>query len=278
MGPNYRHILFTFSIILTALKGLYGQEYTIAQYRGELNISISLVDEKRFEKAIKELNEQLAVELAAIKAIESLEEKERLEGLSKEYRKNIQLLVNASQNYHRAHEVLFQIYADNCERFRDKMKKMQHYAAGMQKAKYYEQRAERTLEKSVAIREVVLIADKPGWIQYKMAEALELEKMAIRDKGRALQIMQDFPVEYNYGWENDVTAEEVARAFKDPAINRPPDDLFVQDEQKTAVVTNVDTVNTSYENIVFKVQIAAHTEPLTSEYLQTIYKGNMSID
>ena len=32
------------------------------------------------------------------------------------------------------------------------------------------------------------------------------------------------------------------------------------------------------KEIIFKVQIAAHTVPLTEEYLRTIYKGGMKID
>jgi hypothetical protein len=32
------------------------------------------------------------------------------------------------------------------------------------------------------------------------------------------------------------------------------------------------------KEIIFKVQIAAHTVPLTEEYLNTVYKGNIKID
>ena len=105
---------------------------------------------------------------------------------------------------------------------------MNHYASGMNKAKYYEHKGERTMARANAIRDILKDADKPEWIQYKMHEAFELEKLAIRDKGRALQIYQDFPVEYNYGWDNDVTAEELARFFNNPVINLPPEEVFTE--------------------------------------------------
>ena len=106
------------------------------------------------------------------------------------------------------------------------MKKVNHYASGMNKAKYYYDQGARTMQRATNIRNALPQADKPEWIQYKMHEALELEKIAIRDKGRALQIMQDFPVEYNYGWDNDVSPEILAEYFKNPLVKLPPEEVF----------------------------------------------------
>ena len=117
--------------------------------------------------------------------------------------------------------------------------------------------------------------EKADLIQYKMAEALELEKLSIRDRGRALQIYQDFPVEYDYAWEDDVTSEQVDAAFKDPAISRPPEDLFVQKQADVFIEQQTKPVQAP---IVFHVQIAAHTVPMSNKYIsENIYFGKLEV-
>jgi hypothetical protein len=147
---------------------------------------------------------------------------------------------------------------------------MNHYAAGMNKAKYYERKGESTIKRASFLREVVLEADKPEWMQYKMHESLELEKLAIRDKGRALQIYQDFPVEYNYGWDNDVSTEEVAKYFSDDIVKLPPEEVFKRKPEEEQKVPEGG-------EIIFRVQIAAHTVILEDDYIKTFYTGEDSV-
>ena len=149
------------------------------------------------------------------------------------------------------------------------MKKMNHYASGMNKAKYYEHKGERTKARADNIRELLLEADKPEWIQYKMHEAFQLEKLAIRDKGRALQIYQDFPVEYNYGWDDDVTPEELAVFFNNPIIKLPPEVVFKNIPEQKMIPDG--------GPIIFRVQIAAHTVQLEQDYIRTFYTGPDSV-
>jgi hypothetical protein len=122
-------------------------------------------------------------------------------------------------------------------------------------------------------RDIVADADRYEAALYQMNEAFDLEKLAIRDEGRAVQIYQDFPVEYNYGWEDDVTLEEVLAMNRNPAIKEPPpQDIFGTVNKDAKIDSSL------LKDIIFKVQIAAHTVPLTEEYLRTIYLGGMPID
>lgn len=250
----------------------FSQVYSVTNYRKELNIKLSPASEKRLEKAVDQLNEASDIEERALAAFESMPEDELLEGVSKNYQKAIKLLIASSELYRNGHGTIHQVFYDNCEKFYAEMRKMNHYASGMQKAKYYRIKGKASYEHSDLLRNIVQESDKPGWIQYKMAEAFENERLAIRDYGRALQIYQDFPVEYQYGWVDDVTAEEVEEAFKDPNINRPPDDLFVQQE-------NDELSDTLREPpVVFKVQIAAHTIQMTQDDLRSIYSGSRHVE
>ena len=263
-----------YSILLSFVISALGQTYTVKNYRGELNIKLAPKYEKKMENMVEKLNEADQLEKSAVEVIAEIENEKSQNERENEYKKAINTLHDVSKLYQEAHQGIYEIYFENCDLARARMKTMHHYSSGLLKAKFYEIRSEKGMSRAASIREIVDLADKPGWLQYKMSEAIELEKLAIRDKGRALNIMQDFPVEYDYGWENDVTLDEVEAALGDPAINRPPDDLFVQ---KPAPKKDTVTVDTADYNVLFSVQIAAHTSPLPKEYLEKIYHGNMEV-
>ncbi len=101
---------------------------------------------------------------------------------------------------------------------------------------------------------------------------LEYEKLAVRDQGRALQICVDYPVEYNYGWDDDKSLEEIVKIMKDPIVHEPPKDIFATVDKAEKIDSGI------LKEVIFKVQIAAHTMPLSQEYLNLIYKGRIPID
>ena len=249
---------------------LLAQDITLQQYRGELNIKLEVIDEKRLEKGIELLNSAVLAEKEALAILDSMDDEEKNEAASSNYKKMIKYFMEASEEYMEGHGLIYQVYSDNCLNFHEGMKKINHYASGMNKAKYYESKGKRTMARANAIREILLDADKPEWIQYKMHEAFELEKLAIRDFGRALQIYQDFPVEYNYGWDDDVPPEELARFFNNPVVNLPPEEVFkkIPPEEKKEPEGGP---------VVFRVQIAAHTVPISEDYIRTFYTGSDSI-
>jgi len=259
---NYISFIFLF----LASHCINAQEFTTKQYRKDLNIKLSVIDEKRIDKAVEILNDAQSIEIEGLTLLQNMPDTEKIAGISPDYIKSIKKLLQASERYKEGHSLLFAVYTENCGKFIDVMKKIQHYASGVNKAKYYEQKGERTINKSLSIREIILVADKPEWIQYKMHEALELEKLAIRDKGRALNIYQDFPIEYDYQWQDDISAEVLAEYYKNPIVNVPPDEVF----KKKPVPVEVP----KEEIVVFRVQIAAHTVQITDDYIKTFYTGS----
>lgn len=252
---------------------LIGQVFQPTDYRKDLSIKISVIDEKRIEKGVKILNQAYFEERKALSELESLKEDERLDATSSEFKKVVKDLIKSSETYREGHILIYTVFQENCVKFGTEMKKMNHTASGINKARFYERKASKAFNRSLNFRDLVLMFEKPELIQYKMAESLELEKLSIRDRGRAVQIYQDFPVEYDYNWEDDVTDEEVRAAFKDPAITLPPDDLFVQKPVKKQ-----DIKEEPLPDIVFRVQIAAHTVRMDESYIrENIYNGKLKI-
>ena len=263
-------VLIKASCLIFCIGSVYAQDFSLKSYRGELNIKLEIIDEKRLEKGIETLNSAAQVEREALFLLSAMNDEEKIEASSSNYKKMLKFFEDASSLYQEGHGLIYLVYDENCAKFLEEMKKMNHYASGMNKAKYYERKGERTMARANAIREILQEADKPEWIQYKMHEALELEKLAIRDKGRALQIYQDFPVEYNYDWDDDVTPEELARFFNNPVVNLPPEEVFkrVPPEEKKEPEGGP---------IVFRVQIAAHTVQIDEDYIRSFYTGKDSI-
>jgi hypothetical protein len=263
-----------FLLLPFKLLSVNGQIFNIADYRKDLSIKLEIIDEKRIEKGIKILNGAYVIERQAIKMMEEVKEDEKLDAASSEYKKAINKFLEASEAYREGHMIIYTVFQENCMKFEELMRKMQHTATGLNKAKFYERKGARAYDKALSSRDLLLMLEKHDLIQYKMAEALELEKLSIRDRGRAVQIYQDFPVEYDYGWEDDVTPEEVEAAFKDPAISRPPDDLFVQKPGEIDLFTDKPII----APIIFRVQIAAHTIKIDDDYIQQhIYQGTMPV-
>jgi hypothetical protein len=152
------------------------------------------------------------------------------------------------------------------------MEKANHRAAGMDKARYYEQTAQQQMKRALIRYEQVEEHDRYAYSLKILEDANELASLAVRNAGRALQICMDYPVEYNYGWEDDKTLEEVIVLMRDPNVNEPPEDIFATVDEEKEVYAEL------LKEIIFKVQIAAHTEPLSEEYLRSLYKGGLKID
>jgi hypothetical protein len=260
------------SLCIFASLVINAQGYDITKYYEELNLKFNSADEKKFEKAIKQLDDADITLNEANQMYSLLDEAEKNLAMSSDYKKAFKTLIQASEGYKDGHTLIYQVFKDKAREFWDKMDKSNHYAAGMEKAKYYERKALRGLSRALIKRDIAAEADRYESAVFQMTEAFELEKLAIRDQGRAVQIYQDFPVEYNYGWEDDVTLEEVLAMNRDPVIKEPPQDIYGTVDKDTEIDSSL------FAEIIFKVQIAAHTVPLSEEYLRTIYLGGMQID
>jgi hypothetical protein len=245
---------------------------TIKQYSEGLNIKFDLIDSKKIGHAMSLLDQADVLFEKASQAYAQLTDIEKKERMTDEYQNALKTLFEASETYKEGHSIIYDVYKSKADAFWKKMSKVSHHAAGMDKAHYYEAEALKKKNRALIRREQVLEYDRFEYALLIMNDAKSLEKMSIRNEGRAVQICLDYPVEYNYGWDDDKSLEEIIAIIRDPAVHEPPEDIFATVDKDTKVDSML------FKEIIFKVQIAAHTVPLTQEYLETIYQGDLKID
>jgi hypothetical protein len=247
-------------------------QITKEQFTGELNVKFQPGEEKKLERGVSLLNEAEILKDKAEKEFAELTPVEIKERASDLYQSALKHLFESSEKFREGHNLIYGVFSDKADAFWQKMIKNNHRATGMEKAKYYNGTATKTLNRSLIRRQQVLESDRFDYSLGIMKDALNLEKLAVRDQGREMQICADYPVEYNYGWENDLTLEQIVAVMKDPIVHEPPADIFATVDQSVQVDSSL------LREIIFKVQIAAHTMPITDEYLNTLYRGDLKID
>ncbi|MBN1414020.1 MAG: hypothetical protein JW973_02875 [Bacteroidales bacterium] len=269
---DIRFVVISLVMIAFLPDGGLTAQNNIKQYTEGLNIKFDLLESKKLDRAIDLLNQADVTLTNANQLYDQLSFVEKKERMTKDYQKALKTLVEASEKYKEAHSLIYSVYKAKADAFWKQMSKINHRAAGMDKAHYYEGKALKSYNRGLIRREQVMESDRYEYAVIIMNDAYKLEKLAIRDEGRAVQICVDYPVEYNYGWDDDKTLEEIVAIMRDPAINEPPEDIFATVDKES----KVDSV--LFKEIIFKVQIAAHTLPLSDEYLRTLYKGDLKID
>jgi len=243
------------------------------QFIAELDLSFSKQEERKLESAVKSLE---AAELLFERAdglYNELSDIDKEERISESYSIALKTLFEASDFFNKAYSEATSVFHAQAEAFRKSMSKTNQRASGMDKARYYENLSIKNLNRSNIRFEQVKESDRYEYSLNILNDAIELGRLSIRNSGRAAQIYDDYPVEYNYGWEDDKTLLEIVALMKDPNLNDPPTDIFGTLNSDAATE---DTI--VLKEIIFKVQIAAHTDALSEEYLAKIYKGDIKID
>ena len=99
-------------IMLCAFTSLVNnaQGYEITKYYEELNLKFNSSDKKKFEKAIKTLNDADVIMNEANQMYSMLEQSEKNLAMSSEYKKAFKKLMSASDNYKDGHTIIFKVF------------------------------------------------------------------------------------------------------------------------------------------------------------------------
>lgn len=288
-----RTLLFLFVLFLS---GTGNAQYDIP-YSNEYDLTYDKSEEKSLQSALEEINEADRMVEQIRLMYDNLDEKDKkMRGYtpSKELKNVMKELTDAVETYQEGYYELIKVYKDKCNAFWEEQRAQNHYATGLEKAKYYERLTTRYMAKAQTRRskiEVIYDFEDAVYLTY---EANKFDLLALQCQGRAAQIYKDFPVEYDYNWEGDMDIERILAEDKKHVVEEPqiPDSLFrmieeprAESSSDTVVIHKTDTVfvilkdtlDPNDRDIKYRVQIAAHTIPLDQPFLERIYMGNRSI-
>jgi hypothetical protein len=134
----------------------FSQPFSPSDFQKGVALDFSIIDEKRIEKGIKLINEAYEIEKEAILAIEAIAEDEKLKQTVPGYKKAVKRLVQASESYREGFMILYTVFQENSIKFKDTQRKINHYAAGVNKAKFYERKASKAYSRALSIRDLLL--------------------------------------------------------------------------------------------------------------------------
>jgi hypothetical protein len=187
------------------------------------------------------------------------------------------ILFKAAQKFMEGNYLKYEVYHENCVEF---FKKHRYDSpSGLENAKKYQKEALNYIDKAQSNRRS---ADnyKNEYVKAysRFFEAISLEIIAVKKEGRSLQIYQDWPVHYAYQFDDDIEVDlfnpKVAAVVKkDPPKTDPPKVEVKEVKKDEPYVEPYDSTV-----IYYQVQIAAHTQPLTQDYLKNIYIGAIRIN
>ena len=178
-----------------------------------------------------------------------------------------ELLEEAFSSLFSASNALYEIY-DSCSK--NTLSELpETMPAEFDRPVEFERRAESNMKKAGIIQNEAQKAEgfAESFRLYEMA--FDLELIALLSKGRALRIYQDYPIIYEYPWDEDFTIMDGSpvRALRVIEI----DHYHLEKGIEAADIT-------LKEGISFIIQIAAHSEELSRSEINSIYSGDMDVN
>ncbi len=259
---------------------------TFSQVPKDLILKLEKDETKKLERAAEDFEKAKQLYDQGVQAFKTLPKSDSLlkydKDYQKKYEKALEYIKEGSQLYSEASLTYYSIYKAGGDRFWEEQEKAGRYAIGLEKAKYLESVAHKAFKKAQMNRNLVsetYVFEEA--INY-LNQANHHEIVAIRDQGRALQIYQDFPVEYEYGWEDDVDIKEII-AKKEAERKARNEKLFgakqpKEESEPISLPREEEKPEEPYVGeIIYRVQIAAAREPIEADYIKTIYEGSKSV-
>jgi hypothetical protein len=268
-------LILSFSLVLT-----YSINAQVLPKVLDAPVQLSKGEQKKIEKANELINAGIAIWERLVQEYNSKDVK-NYKTDSLYYVKAYPLLTEAAQDFEEGNTMKFEVYRKNCAAFWSQHK--YDSPSGLENAKKFQKEASNYFQKSQLNRQAAASYNKEyGKAFDRFFEAISLEIIGVKKEGRALQIYRDWPVHYDYVWDEDI--EKNLFYVAKPEV-KPTEPVAVAKEVKPKVTDTIAKPKTPeaepYDSTVvyYQVQIVAHTAPLNASYIkQNVYQGDMPIE
>lgn len=265
------------------LLGILFVTNSFSQIPGDLHLELNSSDVKKIDKFRTQFEDAKKMYEKAVSFYESIPAPDTSQDFDYDnYYKKIEeamgMLFEGMSLFNSATDQVFDIYKKGTDEFWEEQRKENHVPIGLEKARYLELEANIAYEKSKVRRQFAEESkDFLEAVSY-VNKANKLDAEALQNMGRALQIYQDFPVEYNYQWTDDIDIEEII-AQKQAERDARNEKLFgkhkKEPKKEEAIIERVpEVVEKPVGEVIFRVQIAAHTVKMEDAFINQIYRGD----
>ena len=184
-------------------------------------------------------------------------------------------LKDAVKKYDEGITVKYEVYDKYTQKFLKGLSG--YYYDELDRAKYYENKANNYFREARLNKKKIDLC-KGFYDEFtEYHAAFHNEMHAVLNMGRALRIYQDWPVQYDYEWDDYVRpAQKENPSYNLTEIDEKNDSNRVT-IYDTVLVIIMDTIRLDDERVTFRVQIAAHRTPLSRQFLRSLYKGHEKI-
>lgn len=180
-------------------------------------------------------------------------------GDEKEIRNNIE---QVRKDFESARQSMISVYEGILSDFYEKFSKT--VISKFDRARYYDQKVDGYMNAaSLAIFRADSVKDAHQSALY-FANAYDNFINAYLNQLRSIRIYQDFPIEYPYDWDDFFKQRQIMLARE--AAKDEEQEQKIQEEAAK-----------SFSMIYYRVQIAAHSNPIPESQLASIYKGNFQV-
>jgi hypothetical protein len=257
-----------------------------AQLPSYLLIQLESSEEKKLERAKRFFDDADAAMKAAVSLYESIPATDTALGddMIMKYEEALFHLHTASRYIKNGMKLTYSILEKGMDDFWEKHNIRRNYFDIMKEAVQMEQIARDDYISSVSLRDQLAeVSDFLFGIKlHNLAHKHEV--YTLNYGGRALQIYQEYPIEYPHNWSNQFVFNLITlnpKAFEkknEQHVNsKELDQIQVVTFVKDPVTNEKDTAEIQYD-IHFRVQVAAHVSRIPKIRLQEIYDGDRYVE
>lgn len=189
-------------------------------------------------------------------------------------------LKDASDHYFKAYQKVYETYRAHIDEFWEENNENYDHMKAMLEAIEFEKKAQKRhnkperyrnqLKQSANFKEAVSLHNK----------AYEHEVHVLTYTGRALQVYQEFPVQYPHNWQ-EIEVDFVHVGQQEESSKDMMAEKVVENpapEKNDTTLPSLETDDYDYKDIVYRIQIAAHMNPIGTDKLNSIYSGERKVE
>ncbi len=186
-------------------------------------------------------------------------------------------LKTASDDYFKAYKKVYETYREHIDEFWEENNDGYDHMKGVLEAIEFEKKAREKFKEPKQYRDQLLQSNKFTHALDLHNKAYEQEVHVLTYTGRALQVYQEFPVQYPHNWQ-EIEVRKVRVGSQEETLTDTITEQVTNIDKDDTTASLVGFYDHAIKDVVYRIQIAAHKNPLGAEKLYSIYDGDQKVE